>query len=99
MYSLGVTLFILLVGYPPFQGRTVEELMEQTLYQRVVYDEKDWKDISPDALLLVKNMLAKNPEERISLEEVLAFSWVSKPPKVLFPTLSRYLVISLSHFK
>ena len=76
-------MFLLLVGHPPYQGSTVEELMEKTLTQRIVYDEDDWKGISSDALLLVKNMLAKNPEERISVEEVLAFSWVSKPPKVI----------------
>lgn len=82
MYSLGVTLFLLLMGYPPFAGRSTEELLYKTVHQRVEYIEEDWKDISADALLLVKNMLAKNPEERLSMKEVLEFPWVNSASRV-----------------
>ena len=40
MYSLGVTLFILLMGYPPFSGETQSELLHQTVHDRVKYEEK-----------------------------------------------------------
>lgn len=80
MYSLGVTLFILLMGYSPFQGETATELLRQTVSDRVEYIESDWSVVSSDAMILVKNMLAKNPEERLSIEEVLSFPWVMNPP-------------------
>ncbi|CBK22107.2 uncharacterized protein [Blastocystis hominis] len=80
VYSLGVTLFILLMGYPPFSGETQSELLHQTVHDRVKYEEKDWEAVSRDALILVKNMLCKNPNERISMREVLTFPWVTNPP-------------------
>lgn len=82
MFSLGVTLFFLLMGYPPFQGASEAELMDHTVNRPVQYIAEDWAELSADALLLVKNMLAKNPEQRPSMEEVLAFDWVKHPPSV-----------------
>lgn len=73
---------MLLMGYPPFEGDSTEDLLYKTVHDPVVYNEEDWSEISSDALLLVKNMLAKNPEERLSVNEVLSFSWVSNPTKV-----------------
>lgn len=70
------------MGYPPFQGATEAELLDQTVNHPVQYIAEDWAELSSDALLLVKNMLAKNPEQRPSMEEVLAFDWVKHPPKV-----------------
>ena len=68
------------MGYPPHNGETATELLRQTVHDRIEYDESDWSTISSDALLLVKNMLSKNPEERLSIEEVLSFPWVTNPP-------------------
>lgn len=70
------------MGYPPFKGNSSEELLHKTVNNRIEYNEEDWEGVSADALLLVKNMLAKNPEERLSIEEVLSFPWVSNPCKV-----------------
>lgn len=75
-----MTLFILLMGYPPFSGESQSELLQQTVHERVHYEEKDWSALSRDALILVKNMLCKNPDERISMREVLSFPWVTNPP-------------------
>ena len=68
------------MGYPPYQSDNQMELLEMTCKERVRYDEEDWSCISEDALLLVKNMPAKNPEERLSMKEVLEFRWVNHPP-------------------
>lgn len=80
VFSLGVTLFILLMGYAPFACEDAKELLRKTVNERIEYDPRDWDAVSEDALLLVKNMLAKNPEERLSMREVLAFPWVTNPP-------------------
>ena len=56
------------MGYPPFEGNSSDELLHKTVNDRIEYNEEDWEGVSTDALLLVKNMLAKNPEERLSIE-------------------------------
>lgn len=81
---MGVTLFILLMGYPPFQAENPSELLNLTVSERIDYKEEDWETVSSDALLLVKNMLAKNPEERLSIEEVINFPWVNHPPSSVY---------------
>lgn len=80
VFSLGVTLFILLMGYAPFASDNARELLYKTVNERIEYNPRDWSAVSEDALLLVKNMLAKNPEERLSMKEVLAFPWVKNAP-------------------
>ena len=62
MYSLGVTLFILLMGYSPFQGETATELHRQTVSDRIEDIEYDWSAVSSDAMIVVKNMLGKNSD-------------------------------------
>ena len=80
VYSLGVTLFIMLMGYPPFSSDSAPDLLHRTVHDRIEYNPSDWETVSEDALLLVKNMLAKNPQERLSIREVLSFPWVTNPP-------------------
>lgn len=70
----------MLMGYPPFQSDNATDLLHMTVYDRIQYNQDDWSTVSSDALLLVKNMLAKNPEERLSIKEVLDFPWVKNPP-------------------
>ncbi|OAO17030.1 calcium-dependent protein kinase [Blastocystis sp. ATCC 50177/Nand II] len=90
VFSLGVTLFILLMGYAPFACEDAKELLRKTVNERIEYDPRDWDAVSEDALLLVKNMLAKNPEERLSMREVLAFPWVTNPPPTSLKWQKRY---------
>lgn len=60
-------------------GRTAEEILRETVSDPVMYIEEDWRSISDDALLLVRGMLVKNPEERLSMKEVMSCSWVTHP--------------------
>ena len=72
------------MGYPPFQAENPSELLNLTVSERIDYKEEDWETVSSDALLLVKNMLAKNPDERLSIEEVINFPWVNHPPSSVY---------------
>lgn len=69
-YSLGVTLFYLLVGHPPFQG----ELIDQVYGHRhgEIPDLMSFRqDVDLTLANIVKRMLAKHPGERYgSIDEV-----------------------------
>ena len=45
-----------------------------------MFPDDQWNGISPQARALVAAMLEKDPEKRVSLDEVLSCSWVMKPP-------------------
>ena len=89
IYSLGVTLYILLCGFPPcFSGSTSEE---------VIFPNAYWTDVSQDAKDLVKKMLHHNPLERITAREALRDKWIwqhlqstKHRPAVLKPRVARF---------
>lgn len=78
VWSCGVILYIMLCGYPPFNGATDDEIFQRV--REGVYDfpSEEWDHISKDAKDLVKNMLKINPKERYSAAQCLTHPWFSK---------------------
>ena len=76
MYSLGVMLHLLLMGYPPYVNETMESIMEEAVHGEVLFVEEDWSHVSENAMVLVRQMLEKDPKKRISMERVMASPWL-----------------------
>lgn len=76
VFSAGVILFILLVGYPPFYGESDIETMLMTARGEYCLREEDWKQVSEEARDLVTRMLTIRMQDRISLDEVLQHPWI-----------------------
>lgn len=76
MWSVGVILYILLCGFPPFYEDELPALFEQILQARYDFPSPWWDTISPAAKELVKSLLKLNPEERMSADQVLASGWI-----------------------
>ena len=76
MYSLGVMLYLLLMGYPPYVNETMESIMEEAVHGEVVFVDEDWSHVSENAMVLVRQMLEKDPKKRISMERVMASPWL-----------------------
>ena len=62
VWSVGVILFILLSGKPPFDGVNDQEITENVKIGSFKMSDKIWKDVSNDAKTLIKAMLAYNPD-------------------------------------
>ena len=69
-------LYILLCGYPPFDGDNNAEIFKSIIKNDIEFDSEDWEDISPEAIDLIKKMLTKNQSERISLEDAQSHPWI-----------------------
>jgi calcium-dependent protein kinase len=75
IWSLGVILYIMLCGYPPFEGDNNKEIFKRVLQQKLEFDPEDWNSISNEAKDLICSMLCKDPTKRISAIDALNHKW------------------------
>jgi serine/threonine protein kinase len=74
LWSLGVLCYELLVGKPPFETPT-----HDATYKKITNVEyKCPGTMNPDAVDLIARLLRKNPNERLSLEGVMAHPWIKR---------------------
>jgi serine/threonine protein kinase len=79
LWSVGVVVYILLVGYPPFMKDTQAELFQQIRTGAWEFLDEDWENISTEAKELVTNLLQVDPEQRWTVEQALQSAWISEP--------------------
>ena len=75
IWSAGVILYILLCGYPCFNGSTDEQIYKQIRKKKYSFPSPEWDAISDDAKNLIKKMLT-DAMDRISAEDILKEPWV-----------------------
>lgn len=78
VWSIGVITYILLTGCPPFQGENLSEVYNEILYEKLKLYKSDWEELSPYSLDFVKNMLKKNPENRLTAHKALQHQFITQ---------------------
>jgi serine/threonine protein kinase len=79
IWSLGVVLFANTVGRLPFSGPDTHAVLRKIVRDAVVYPSQ----LGPQLMDLLTGMLRKDPEMRITLEGIIAHSWISRPEEGL----------------
>ncbi len=76
IWSCGVILYILISGYPPFNGANDKIIMEKV--QKGVYNfsGREWNSVSDEAKAFIRKLLEYNPVQRLSAEEALNDPWM-----------------------
>lgn len=83
IWSLGVILYTMIIGRPPFETSDV-----RTTYRRIRYNQYSYPDsvrISDPAKELIDGILRTEPHSRLSLDEILGSTWFASqrlPPPV-----------------
>ena len=74
-WSVGVILYMFLVGRPPFNGRSNEEIINSIKTKNLDENNEKLLQRSPEVRDLVKGLLEKDTSKRLSAKEALNHKW------------------------
>ena len=78
IWSCGVIMYILLCGYPPFNGKNDKAIMNRILKGKFVFLPDDWKYVSTSGKRLIEKALVYEPGKRINAKEFLEDEWLNR---------------------
>jgi len=77
IWSLGVIVFIMLSGSPPFANKNRDKLFNTILQGKYSLDSAKWDDVTKEGKDLVRRLLSVDPAKRSSTIEALDHPWFS----------------------
>ncbi|KAH0474396.1 MAG: hypothetical protein KVP17_001339 [Porospora cf. gigantea B] len=81
IWSAGVMLYILLSGHPPFAANSDSEILRKVKQGQFDFPIQEWKHASNQARSMVKGMLMRDPEMRLTPDECLNHPWLQSYAK------------------
>lgn len=101
MWSMGVILYMLLGGYPPFYEPEDDQkaMFRKILAADYQFHADTWDVVSDEAKDLIRGLLTLDPARRLTADQCLAHPWLSKPrTELVAHDLNRNLV-TLKNFR
>ena len=78
VWSCGVILYIMLCGYPPFNGETDDDILVAVKKGKYDFPKEEWSSVSKEAIELINGMLTYEPNKRLSALDCMNQSWFIK---------------------
>ncbi|CDU20903.1 CAMK protein kinase [Plasmodium yoelii 17X] len=75
IFSLGVILYNILCGYPPFRGNNVKEIFKKNMRCHISFNTKHWLTKSENVKEIILWMCSKNPDDRCTAIQALGHPW------------------------
>ena len=82
LWSIGVIVYILLCGFPPFYGDNDAQMFKRIKAGQYKFLAPYWDPISADAKDFVKNLLIVDPRKRMTAAEALNHRWLGRTSSV-----------------
>lgn len=83
MWSLGVIVYILLGGYPPFIEQNQRELFRKIRKGQYEFHEEYWGQVSDDAKNMISKLLTVSPTQRYDAQGAMNNGWIRADDKKL----------------
>jgi len=100
IWSCGVIMYVLLAGYPPFNGSNDAEIFRKVRSGVVRFDRPEWRYVSKDAQDLVRQLLRMKPAERFSASQALSHDWIKDvAPRASSAPLPKDMLENLKNFR
>ncbi|XP_066559388.1 MAP kinase-activated protein kinase 2 isoform X2 [Amia ocellicauda] len=81
MWSLGVIMYILLCGYPPFysnHGLAISPGMKKRIRMgQYEFPNPEWSEVSEEAKRLIRHLLKTEPTQRMTITEFMNHPWIN----------------------
>ncbi|XP_023563368.1 serine/threonine-protein kinase 33 [Octodon degus] len=77
IWSIGVIMYLLLCGEPPFMANSEEKLFELIRKGELHFEDPVWDSISDGAKSVLKQLLKVDPAHRITAKELLDNQWLT----------------------
>ncbi|XP_065877895.1 calcium-dependent protein kinase 17-like [Euphorbia lathyris] len=99
IWSIGVMLYILLCGVPPFWAESEHGIFNAILRGHIDFSTDPWPAISPQAKDLVRKMLNSDPKQRLTAIQVLSHPWIKEDGEAPDTPLDCAVLSRLKQFK
>ena len=91
-YSVGVIIYVMLSGMLPFDSEHNRDIARMTLNNPVSFQHKLWDFVTPTAKQLILSLMRKQGYERLSIEELLKDTWLTRNTSPLIMNMRRCLL-------
>ncbi|GHP10817.1 calcium-dependent protein kinase 19 [Pycnococcus provasolii] len=96
VWSIGIILYILLSGVPPFWAEQEPQIFDAILKADLDFSTKPWPAVSQQAKEVVAGMLTRDPRQRWTIQQVLDHPWMKGNAKDT--PLDSVVLKRLTHF-
>lgn len=78
VWSMGVIMFIMLCGKPPFGGKQNKDIINNVLHGSYSFKSEVWTSVSADAKDLIGKLLQRSADVRLTAQEAFEHKWIQK---------------------
>jgi calcium/calmodulin-dependent protein kinase I len=89
MWSIGVILYVLLCGFPPFYDEDNSRLFQAIQLGEYEYPSPYWDAVSAEATGLIDKLLVLDPAHRLTAKQALQHPWLTSTSTGSLPHFSK----------